>query len=513
MAFQGNNDSLSAPDLFGFLVHQQLSGLLIIASHTQERCFCFNQGQLAYAMLNDPGQLMGDVLVRELNLEERMIDDAIGRHSGSVFLGEALAQEGILTHGDVATVIGRQIRRALREVLRWKTWAFHFHEFGRDDKLPDGLIGTQSLVLNLAHEIDEWNRISEIFFDLDQVLKRTSESLHSRAGREWPEGMPSPGKLLLEADGRKSIRTLLEESAVAVYPLASALHLLVQEGAITLLPPERAGAGSEDYISALALPMVPNLAPRILALYRQENPEQAEIRELILQDPVLTAKTLRLAGLRRRGEAAVMPRFDDLLTRLGGISIKAVLLAEAARRAFLAPCQYTWHRQWTQAYMTSIAAHAVASAMGEEEPEHAQIAGLLLDIGSMVLAAVDTAGYRKVLDLVHLQGVELVEAENRVFQTDHTRVGALLADSWGFPAPLKSTIREHHSPLEHPRNTLLGAVRLAALMAQPDEEVASSYKQIKRLARQLGLSTRDLEEVQSRTKDVCRRLDTTGVLS
>ncbi|MCA8962487.1 MAG: DUF4388 domain-containing protein, partial [Planctomycetes bacterium] len=248
MAFQGDDRSISVPELFNFVVNQKLDGLLVVATQSQERCFSFHQGELEFALLNDPGQLLGEVLLRDLSLDPLVVRTALDGLGESEFLGEELVRRGIVSPEEIESVIGRQIRRALREILRWKNWAFHFADAPRQPRSPSRIRATtQSLVLDLARELDEWSRVGDVFFDLDCIPRRLTESIHSRKPAGWDERLPVPGRILSEVDGRRSVRTLLEESPYPVYAHACALAQMVEEELLELLPPGPAGPSETLY--------------------------------------------------------------------------------------------------------------------------------------------------------------------------------------------------------------------------------------------------------------------------
>jgi putative nucleotidyltransferase with HDIG domain len=102
-------------------------------------------------------------------------------------------------------------------------------------------------------------------------------------------------------------------------------------------------------------------------------------------------------------------------------------------------------------------------------------AGLLHDIGRIVLATNLPADYREVLDASRESGLPLHMEEIRQFGINHTQVGAYLLGIWGMPAALVETAALHHAPshTETPEISLLTAVHVANVLAhaqRPDDE-------------------------------------------
>lgn len=502
MPIQGDHQTLSVPDLLDFIIHRKLNGTLVIATHNRDRSFAFVNGNIAYAVLNEPGHLIGDTLSRELDLDQELVEEIHRELGPGDYLGQVLVDRGLLDRRDLDGVVARQIRRALRETLRFKQWAFHFQE--EEARIPLGsCISTQSVLLDLIREQDEWNRIGEVFFDLEGTLIRHADSIHSRRFAHWPEDLPPPGRVLQEVDGRRNVRTLLEESAYPIYSLACGLAELVDQGLIELVPPNDVSSRRPP----LALPVLPNLSSRIFELLRRP-PDLGAIEELMLCDPILIAKTLRLVHARTK-EMGDTWSLSSGLWQLGPVTLRSILLAEATRRLFLAPTRFTWTTTWSTSYLTSLAARDLAQELGTVDPEHAQVAGLLHNVGSLVLAAIDEDQFNEVQRRV-AAGEPLREAESAIFGTDNSRVGSLLAESWGFPPELRTVIREHDGTLEHPRNRLIAIVRLALeLVRNPDERSRLS----RRHAKKLNLAAPVVERIREETRDREGRLARAGVIA
>jgi putative nucleotidyltransferase with HDIG domain len=107
---------------------------------------------------------------------------------------------------------------------------------------------------------------------------------------------------------------------------------------------------------------------------------------------------------------------------------------------------------------TAIIAEKIADYTGSAKPGLAYTAGLLHDIGKVVLdQAIDSAYplfYRRLMEGEH----NFSEAENEILGVDHTQVGENLARRWSFPESLCDVIRHHHRPEKATRHRELAHV-------------------------------------------------------
>ena len=117
----------------------------------------------------------------------------------------------------------------------------------------------------------------------------------------------------------------------------------------------------------------------------------------------------------------------------------------------------------------------------EAQVNDAFCAGLLHDVGKLVLATVVPGQFSNAIELSKLKKIPLFEAERAVFGTSHAEVGACLLGLWGLPVPLLQAVAHHHaqfpdadssSGLES-EGVLAPLVRQANLLAHSDPEFSA----------------------------------------
>jgi putative nucleotidyltransferase with HDIG domain len=92
------------------------------------------------------------------------------------------------------------------------------------------------------------------------------------------------------------------------------------------------------------------------------------------------------------------------------------------------------------------AAGILAKRHGIQNPEEISTAGLIHDLGKIVVRAELPEEYDRILDLVHSKNISMREAEMEVLGMDHCEIGADLASEWNLPDRLTVPVRLHHKP-------------------------------------------------------------------
>src|SRR5581483_11115596 len=95
------------------------------------------------------------------------------------------------------------------------------------------------------------------------------------------------------------------------------------------------------------------------------------------------------------------------------------------------------------------------------------VAGLLHDIGKLVLATRSPQHFARAIQESRVENIPLYEAEHRLIGVSHAEVGAYLLGLWGLPAPVVEAVANHHAPRRIPHTGLdnVGTVHIANVMA------------------------------------------------
>ncbi len=227
------------------------------------------------------------------------------------------------------------------------------------------------------------------------------------------------------------------------------------------------------------LPSLPVLYFEIVQELQSDDASIKKIGEIISRDLAMTAKILQLVnsaffGLRRQisnpGDAAAYLGLETIQTLV--LSIHAFSQFGSKRVGEL-----SLEQVWSHSMATGILAKKIAQAesLGKDTVNDAFTAGLLHDLGRVILASNLPREYGEAMACSQQDEILLCEAEQRVFGSTHAEVGAYLLELWGLPDTILESIAFHHEPSKSALDDfcLLSAVHVAdslASEAHSDEE-------------------------------------------
>jgi len=230
------------------------------------------------------------------------------------------------------------------------------------------------------------------------------------------------------------------------------------------------------------LPAAPDVTMELLEYLQRDEVDAAHLSRLISRDQALAARALRIANSSFHGLQSPVATIDDAMT-VRGLRAMHTLITTAAiaeRLMALQPVGSDLHGFWLHSAGTALCAQALAQKANSGKTgtlwnsEQAFTAGLLHDIGSLVLATRFPEQYAEVLACRDANDCLIIEAEHDVLGFDHAQVGGALALDWKLAGELAEAVAWHHAPEEQPASSLAGLTHLADIMAHvlgfPDGE-------------------------------------------
>ena len=192
------------------------------------------------------------------------------------------------------------------------------------------------------------------------------------------------------------------------------------------------------------IPPLPVAYEQALKLVRYPDPNVDELARVIDADPALTGAVLRAANSATSAPVNRISTARLAVARLGVEETRRMVIAATLGQAFrgLRDARIDEAEMWRHLIATAIIADMLA--WGEVQQSEAFTAGLLHDIGRLAMATSDLRGYREVVRLARA-GLDVSEAEHRVFGHNHLAWAQAVAWNWDFPEDLTTAITDHHT--------------------------------------------------------------------
>jgi len=201
-------------------------------------------------------------------------------------------------------------------------------------------------------------------------------------------------------------------------------------------------------ISGLVSP--PEVCLRLLDLVDSPKSTAHEIGEVISSDPNLSARLLKLVNSSFYNYSGRIDTLSRAIAIVGTRELYSLAISVSAVRAFSKiPAQLiNMETFWRHSLFCGIIARYLAKRCGILHPERLFVAGLLHDIGELVLFARAPEKSRDLMLMAEGDENVLAYAQRQEFGFNHADLGGLLATLWQLPDTLVEAVSCHHTPFE-----------------------------------------------------------------
>ncbi|MCS6961421.1 MAG: HDOD domain-containing protein [Deltaproteobacteria bacterium] len=212
-------------------------------------------------------------------------------------------------------------------------------------------------------------------------------------------------------------------------------------------------------LGSRVVPSLPANAQKAFLVASNPKSDLRDIQEIIEADESFSSRLLKIANsvyfdrgkkAKTVPEALVIIGLSEAKTFLSSTYMTEIFSKMHGLRALL----------WNHNIAVAILAKWLNSFKNEFEPDLAFLAGLMHDIGKLMMHIRLGSDYERIIEKASRSN--FIEAEAELFPFDHTDVGLLIAEEWNFSEELKNAIKFHHAPFpELKKWTIEWLVRLA----------------------------------------------------
>lgn len=249
---------------------------------------------------------------------------------------------------------------------------------------------------------------------------------------------------------------------------------------VSTVPPVEPGILVPNILREKALRSLGSLPPfspilnRVLASLASEDVSFTKLADLIEKDTVVSANLLQLVNSALYARRGTVNSVRHALSLLGVNKLRNAVLGMSISRMWN---QVRPPAHWSMANfnMHSVACGQLADLLAQRVPasypEGAFVAGLLHDVGRLLIAIALPDESSRVLARTAQDGCSVAEAESEILGFTHAELSTDALVAWNLPMPIQEAARDHHSP---PTQALSGEWPLAVLVSAADRYANSA---------------------------------------
>lgn len=254
-----------------------------------------------------------------------------------------------------------------------------------------------------------------------------------------------------------------------------------------------------------SLPSLPSIYQQLVEELQSQDATPQRVGELISSDVGMTTKVLQLVNSSFFGLPRRVTNPGQAVALLGLNLIKPLVLNVGIFRQF-DPQRLgglSLERLQDHSLAVATAARRVAKSQGADTNglDDAMLAGMVHDLGKLVLADSLQDDYGAIIEVANATGTQLSRLEEERIGTSHGPVGAYLLNLWGLPDPIVEAVAFHHRPSVCPVRTFcpLAAVHIADALSHDADHQDTEARLDERYLAELQLN-RGIEQL----RDLCQ---------
>jgi HD-like signal output (HDOD) protein len=195
-----------------------------------------------------------------------------------------------------------------------------------------------------------------------------------------------------------------------------------------------------------SLPTIPYIITQVLNIVDNTEISANQLASVIEKDQSLAAKVLAVANSPFYGFSRKIATIDLAVVVLGLNTIKEIVLSLAIQKFFanVRKDLFDVNAFWQYSVFCGAAARVLARKIGYRLVGEAFVAGLMHDIGILIIVQYFSQKFKEIKKIKELRGLSFVEAENAVIYSDHSDIGSWIVEKWQLPSKLAEAIRFHH---------------------------------------------------------------------
>jgi len=197
------------------------------------------------------------------------------------------------------------------------------------------------------------------------------------------------------------------------------------------------------------LPELFHVAVKVSRMLEDPEVNAQALANTISLDQALTTQILKLCNSAHYGFSKNITSIHDAIVKMGFKTLKSLVFMAVSHGSLSQEVKgYGLEKGdlWRNSISCAVYAQKLAVITKYKDPELAFTAGLLRDIGKLMIHEYVGTGYNDIVNVVNSQNISFSEAETKILGFNHSEIGSTMAQKWNFPEVLVDVIKYHHIP-------------------------------------------------------------------
>ncbi len=263
------------------------------------------------------------------------------------------------------------------------------------------------------------------------------------------------------------------------------------------------------------MPPLPQSIIKILEITKKDDSSAQDLSKIFERDPTLAVNILKLANSPIYGFASRISTISHAIVCLGLETVKSIALTSSTHDMLNKEIPAYGLEEgmlWQHSIASGTCAKIIAQRIGYKDCEEAYIAGLLIDIGKIILSSFAEDQFNQVMEKSEKDKIPFNKAEQDVLGFGHPQVGGRIIKKWNLPSSLVEAVQYHHQPDKtETHKTLTYIVHLAdAISCMLGVGLGNDglmYEIEKNTLDVLGISKEDVESIMVELADTVQDIE------
>lgn len=198
------------------------------------------------------------------------------------------------------------------------------------------------------------------------------------------------------------------------------------------------------------LPPLPAVMTDLIEALNSDDADFRLLGKIISRDPSMSLDVLKIANSAFYGLQTKVTSIEQAVRMLGITEIASLCISCSTTQSLKAPQgveTVDMMRFWRHSVATGVIAKIVCGQLAVGRWDSLYLAGLIHDVGAVVLDRFKHDVYNEILDLTRKENIAIAEAEERIMGASHDTVGGWLMEKWKLPEVFVEVAKYHHSVL------------------------------------------------------------------